>query len=534
MEKSVGNRVIKGAAIILFVGVVAKIASFLYEAVLAYYIGTSSHGDAYHMISGVQAAIYPMLSIGIWRVFMPLYKSHMAKGERDVAESLANKSITFFSIISICVVILLIVLARAVVSVIAPGFEGEVRETCIRLVRLSAPMYTFILTASVLASMLQCHNKFFGSQIREVISHVPPILVAVILYRKLGPEKGVNALAISLVLSAFFRLIIEFPFMNWGYKFKPDFNLRTPEFNLMLSRIPSAMVSAGIGQLNTVIDKSMASMLRTTGTIASLNYSSKLLHVFSGLLSTPISTALYPQMIEYISLKKDKELSKLTVRIINIFLVLMIPISVACIAFRHELIAAVYQRGAFTAQSTFMTKDVFGFYCIGIVFTACNHVISNIFYGNGDTKTPMIISIVSLVLNAGFNFLFIKLWKASGLALSTSISVIILFVLRLVLSRKYVRLDTKKMFTTGIKVLIASLIACLIPRLIFGDASIVGTEYADRMGHLIYTNRYLLLAASAAIGIPIYLGLIKLLKITELKDLIDLFLKKLKKKKAAS
>ena len=534
MSNSVGAKVFKSATIILFVGLLAKAFAFLYEAVLAYYVGMSSHGDAYHMISGVQAAIYPMLSIGIWKVFMPLYKSHMAKGERDVGEELANKSITFFTIISICLVLLLIVFARAIVSVIAPGFEGEVKETCIRLVRLSAPMYTFILSASVLAAMLQCHNKFLGSQIREVVFHIPPILVAVLLYQKLGPEKGVNALAISLVVSAFFRLLVELPFMNWGYKYKPDLKFRTPEFGLMLSRMPSAMVSAGIGQLNTVIDKSMASMLKTTGTIASLNYSSKLLHVFSGLLSTPIATALYPQMIEYSSQKKDNELSKLTVRIINIFFVLMIPVSVACIVFRQELIAVIYQRGAFTAQSTFVTKDVFGFYCIGTVFSACSQVISNIFYGNGDTKTPMIISIVSLISNVVFNFIFIKLWKASGLALSTSLSAIILFVLRVVFAKKYVKLDNEKMFTTGIKVLIASLIACLIPRLIFGDASIFGTEYADRVGHLIYTNRYLLLAASAAIGIPIYLGLIKLLKITELKDLIDIFLQKLRKKKVDS
>ena len=29
------------------------------------------------------------------------------------------------------------------------------------------------IAAAVYASMLQCHNKFFGSQIREVATHIP-------------------------------------------------------------------------------------------------------------------------------------------------------------------------------------------------------------------------------------------------------------------------------------------------------------------------------------------------------------------------
>ena len=64
---------------------------------------------------------------------------------------------------------------------------------------------------------------------------------------------------------------------------------------------------------------------------------------------------MYPQMIEMISLDKKEELGRLIVKIINIFCVLMFPITLACVLFRTELVSAVFQRGAFDASSTALT-----------------------------------------------------------------------------------------------------------------------------------------------------------------------------------
>ena len=148
----------------------------------------------------------------------------------------------------------------------------------------------------------------------------------------------------------------------------------------MLRRLPSALISEGVNQLNSLIDKAMASTL-PTGTVSALNYGQKLIHVFSGLISAAIATALYPQMIELIALKEEKALSKLMVKTINIFCVLMVPITIACVLFRSELVSAVYQRGLFTVESTAVTSGAFALYSLGLFFSAPNSIITNLFYG---------------------------------------------------------------------------------------------------------------------------------------------------------
>ena len=509
MDNSIGKRVFRGTIIIVLIGILAKLAAFISEAVLAAYLGTNYRSDAYYMVSSIQQVIYPMLSVGIWKVFLPVYKEKITQGHTYQAYELTNKAISFFTVISIAVVAMIMVLTGPVVSIVAPGFEGETRALCIRLVRISAPMYVFIIASAVYASVLQCHNKFLGSQIREVASHIPTILAAIFFYQKFGIE----AMAIALVVGGAVRLLIELPFVDWGYKYKPDLKFRTKEFLTMLKRLPSALISEGVTQLNTLIDKAMASTL-PEGTISGLNYGHRLMNVFSGLLSTAIATALYPQMIELIALKKENELRKLVVRIINIFCLLMVPVTLACVLFRTELVAAVFQRGSFTTESTALTSGVFALYSLGIFFIACNTVITNLFYGYGNTKTPMYISIANLVINVVLNLILIHLWGVNGLALATSLSAIITFFVRIKAAEKYVKLDNKKMIVTALKVLIAAAIACLIPRVIFW---------------LHPMNKFLTLIISGIIGVVVYLLVVKTLKVNEINDLTSLLKRKMKK-----
>lgn len=508
-NRSLANRIFRGTVIITLVSLLTKLTSFVAEAILAAKLGTTAQSDAYYMVISVHNVIYPMLSVGVWKVFLPLYKSHLARNELDTANSLINKSLSFFFTISFGIVVLLILFAPAFVSVIAPGFEGETKDLCVRLVRISAPKFVFTIASAVFATVLQCHEKFFGSQIREVASHVPTIIAALFFYQAFG----FDSLAIALVVAGVLRLVIELAFINWDYKFKLDFKYRTAEFALMLKRLPSALVTAGVAKLNTLIDKAMASTL-PSGTISCLNYGVKLMHVFSGLLSTAIATATYPQMIELISLKKNEELAKLVVKIVNIFCVLMVPVTIACVLFRSELVSAVFERGAFDSSSTAATASIFALYSLGLFFIACNALLSNIFYGNGDTRMAMYIGFANLGINVALNFAFMFVWGANGLALATSLSAILSFLIRFFAAKKYVRLQNRQMLVTGLKVLAASVAACFLPRVLFW---------------IIPVNKYVVLLSSALIGACVYLLLVKLLKVNEINDLFVLLRRKVKK-----
>ena len=513
-QKSTAGKIINGSLIIIAVSILAKFASFIAESINANYLGSDWRSDAFYTISSIQSVIYPMLSIGISKVFLPVYKRHLSAGEPDKADILANRMITFLAIITASVIALMMIFSEAVVSVVAPGFDEKTRTLCAELVRISSPMYLFIIFASTYSAMLHCHNRFFGSQIREVVSHIPPILCALLLYRRLGAENGIRAMAISLLVGAICRLIIELPFVNWKYRYKPDFSFRDPEFKQTIAKLPPALVSACITELNHLVDRMMASSF-AEGAISALHYASKLNNVFRGLLSTAVATAFYPQMVEMITLGEKEKLTRVVLKILNIFCILMIPVTLGCIAFQQPAIEAVYQRGKFTADNTAVTAPIFALYSIGLLFSACSSVLSNIFYGHGDTKRPMYISIIGLGINIGLNLLFSHLMGVKGLALATSVSAAVGMVIRILFVRKYLCVAWLKEGLTVLKILLAAAVS-------------VGTAYFITRP---ITNCYLLLIAAVVICAGVYLLLTKLMRIETVNDVFALVKHKLKRKK---
>lgn len=505
-ERTTGRKILKGTIVIILVSVFAKITAFFSEALLANYLGTSYQSDAYYMVSSIQQVFYPMLSVGVWKVFLPVYKDRITQKKMDEASAVANKTITLLTIVSILFVVFIWVFNDVVVRIIAPGFSDETRVLCAELVRISSPMYLFVIIAAVYASMLQCHNKFWGSQIREVATHIPTILVAILCYN----VWGVKALAVALILGGLVRLLVELPFVDWGYRFRPDFSLKDTQFIVMIKRLPSALLSEGVTQFNTLIDKVMASSL-PTGAVSSLNYGHRLMNVFSGLLSSAIATAMYPQMVELISLKKQDVLAQLMEKTIRLFFITMVPISIACIVFRTELVTLVYQRGAFGTDSTIITSSVFALYSVGLLFVACSTVLNNLFYGYGDTKTPMIISVVHLIVNVVLNLVLVWYMGVNGLALATSLSAIVTTGVRYVLCGRYIIMNGKVLLYYALKIGFVSCFSCI------GAYLLVSALFDSMLVRLVI---------GAVLGVSSYCVLLKVLHVDELNELIKIIRRK--------
>ncbi|MBR3305085.1 MAG: murein biosynthesis integral membrane protein MurJ [Clostridia bacterium] len=508
-EKTSNGRLLKGTLVTIAVSVIAKIVAFITETILAGRLGTSFKSDAYYMVTSIQYVIYPMLSVGIWKIFLPIYKEKTTLGNIEDANKLTDKVITSFSIVSIVLVAVLMIFSNGVVSVVAPGFNRETKDLCALLVKISAPMYIFIMVAAVYASMLQCHNKFLGSQIREVASHIPTIIAALLFFS----DHGIVSLAVALALGGLFRLLIELPFVDWGYRFRPSFG-KNHDFIIMMKRLPSALVSEGVNQINMLVDKMMASTL-PAGAVSGLNYGNRLTNVFSGLLSTAVSTALYPQVVELISLKKNSELNSLLSRIIRIFTLLMVPLTVACILFRSEIVSVVFERGAFGKESVILTSGTFACYSVGLFFAAVNTIIINVFYAYGDTRTPMLISIMNLIINAGFNLLLMDMIGVNGLAISTSITSLIGFLICMKRIDGNIHFSWKDLLKQFAVILAASVIACGLARIVTDHISM---------------NKYIELALAVLTGVSVYAAELKLLKIEELTLLADLIRKRIRNK----
>jgi putative peptidoglycan lipid II flippase len=95
---------------------------------------------------------------------------------------------------------------------------------------------------------------------------------------------------------------------------------------------------------------------------------------------------------------------------------------------RRQVVALLYQRGAFTAASTELVAWALLLYAAGLVSFSIVEIISRAFYALHDTKTPVFLLVISMTLNLGFSLLFTSLFKNigwmphGGLALANSLA----------------------------------------------------------------------------------------------------------------
>jgi len=506
------SKVVKNVSVILFCSIIAKILSYIWEAILAAYLGASDQADAFYMTTSIFNILFPILDIGIWKVFLPIYKTKLVQETENRASQVANIAITLFFALSICLIMGLLVLARPLVAAFAPGFSIEKRAVTIEYLRLCTPYLLFAAVSSVIGAMLQSHERFLGSQIREIGTHVARLICVIICYRSFG----IYAAILAMIVGSVVRLIIQLPFINWKWKFRPSFDFKDKDIVTMIRGLPSVALTATISHLNGMIDKMVASGA-SSGSVACLNYGHKLMNVFSGMISTAIATAVYPSIIQHIAKKEDDKLRTLLSNVLCALMFFIIPISIFCFLFSTELVTVAFQRGAFDASATSLTAGVFVGYSLGMLFLGVTTVVTNVFYGYGDTKITMYISIVEIALNIVFDLLFVKFWGVVGLAFATSISAIICLAIRMIYMKKYIRIGYKSTAIEGIKIIVLSVVACIVPYLII-----------DKLLHL---NVYLSLFIGAAVSVGIYLVLAYVLHIKMLDFVRTLIGNRLGRKK---
>ena len=483
------KRTIHNVGIILACSIVAKFLSYIWEATLAATYGATDETDALYMTSSIVYIVNPILDLGIWKVFLPIYKTKLVEKKEDLAEHIANTAMTFFFVLSFALVLLMVVCARPIVAMTAPGFSPEKKAVTIQYLRIASPYLIIVTLTSVIGAMLQSRERFLGSQIREIGTHISKIAYLFFCFRFLG----IYAAVTSHLIGSIFRLLVQLPFINWKWRFRLNFHFRDKDFVPMVKGLPAVSITAAIGHINGMVDKIFASGA-SSGSVACLNYGHRLLNVFSGMISYAVSAAVYPTMIQYIAQKKEDSLRDLLKKVIDFLGFIIIPISCFCIFFSENIVRVAFQRGAFDATATMLTAGVFTGYCVGMFFLGVSQIITNVFYGYGDTKLTMYITIVGILLNVVLDFLFMRLWGITGLAIATSISAMLSLGIRFFMLRKYIIIDYKNIVLELIKVLLISIISGSVPFALLRKVSMPNAYVSLLVGGAVFGIVYLFLA----------------------------------------
>lgn len=424
-DRGRGTGMVRGFASIGAGTLVSRLSGFAREVATAAIFGAGRSMDIF-----VAAFTIPNLFCRVFGEsavesgFMPLFKGLHARGERERAWKLAGRAGTGLAVSLLVVVALGIVGAPAIVNVVAHGFRGDTAVETVRMTRIMFPFGLLIGLAALMGAILLAFGRFQVYSLAPVLLNVGIIGAVLLLSRSLG----YYSLAIGVLAGGLLQLLVQVPFVRAlaGRDGMRAFRWSLPGRDADLRRAAGlagpVILSSAIGRMGVIVDRTVASFL-DPGSISSLYYSFRLVHLPYAILALAAGRSAAPHLAEEFALERYDGFRKALLSGIRMNLVFLVPVVVLTVWFAEPLCGLVYQRGVFGERDLAMTAAAFSMYSIGLVSMGIEFLLATAFAATLNTKTPVKVALGAFFLNAGLNLLLVRTpLRHAGLALATSIS----------------------------------------------------------------------------------------------------------------
>ncbi len=411
----------------LGVTVFSQLIAFIRESVFAYYYGVGYETDAYIMASQIPIILFAVVGTAINTVLLPIYSEQKEKVGKDGANRFLKSFSIIFIIIMLVVIILVEFMADFVVKMFAPHFSGELLALTVQYTRILFP--TVILTGiiNIYNSSYNANNQFLFPLSAGLLQNTTLIISMVIFSNRVGAWAAIWGTVLGIVLNMVVIVAFKIEIL------KVDIEIKSTWQNIKkaLYRVIPITLGVGIAEINRIIDKAIASGL-AEGSISALNYANKLTIVLASLILSAVSSVAFKQFTEDYVKQDNKNRIYTLNQYLSVLIAILTPITIGAIILKREIIVIAFGRGVFGESAVIQTVEVFQYYIYGIVFIAVREILSKFIYSTGDTKTPMINSGISVIVNLILNVILSKYLEAGGLALATTISGVVACVLLLI------------------------------------------------------------------------------------------------------
>lgn len=514
------SKVAKAAVGLMAATLIAKILGFGRELALASAYGASGTSDAFLVAMNIPAVIFSAIGTSLGTAFIPLYCDIDAKKGKRASLKFTNNVLNIVIILCLIVSLIGVIFTVPIVKLFAVGFEGKTLEQAIYFTRVLILGMAFLGISYIMMAFLQVKENFIIPGLMSVPYNML-IIVSIFLSVMINP----NLLPWGTLFGLSLQFIFQYPFARKkGYRYRPYINLKDKYLKKMLWLIGPVLIGVAVTQVNSIVDRTIASTL-VEGSISALNYATKLNQFVMGMFIVSISSVIYPMLSKLSTENNQKKFKESIVTAINVVILIIIPISVGAIILATPIVRLLFERGNFDARATQMTSVALVFYSVGMLGFGLRDILGKIFYSLQDTKTPMINGIIAMVLNIILNLAFVKYtnMQLGGLAFATSISSLVtISLLSFSLRRKIGAFGGKKIITVLIKAIVSALLMAFVTRFTYNILdSILSTGFIQSA---------IKLGVSVGLGAIVYGISIIVLRVNEVKLLVKMLSSKVKRK----
>ncbi|NCD00767.1 murein biosynthesis integral membrane protein MurJ [bacterium] len=523
------NSITSAAALVAVFSLLSRVLGILRDRILAGQFGAGEITDVYYAAFRVPDLLFNLIVLGALSAgFIPVFTKLVKNFSLEKKESnknnkeawdLASNVLNLLLLTLIFLSILGMIFTPQLVNVIVPGFSLELKVLTVKLTRIMFLSPIFLGISSVLGGILQSYKKFLAYSLAPVLYNLG--IIFGILY--LVPRFGNSGLAWGVILGAFLHMAIQIPSaVSSGFKYSFRLDLKSKYLKKIIRMMVPRTLALAISQINLLVITIIASTLMV-GSLAIFNFANNLQSFPIGIFGISFAVAAFPVFSRLSN--NNKELKNSFLKTFKQILFFIIPATILFITLRAQIIRVILGTGEFNWQDIILTIETLGFFSLSLFSQATIPLLVRVFYAKEDSKTPFYSALIAMVINIILSIYFSIILGISGLSLAFSIASVLNFViLWIVLSYRLEGLVSRNLIFSIIKMSLAAMAAGGTVQL----AKVLVWPYIDMTTFIgVFTQGLV----SGLAGLFVYIVLCYILKVEELKNIINNFKRKISWKK---
>lgn len=415
----------RAAGLVMILILVSRLLGLVREVVIAQVFGMTWETDVFRNAFNLPDLMYFLLvGGGLNAAFIPVFTSHLARGEEDEAWYVASSFFTLTLTLLIAMAALGAWLTPHLTPLVGYGFAGEAKALLIDLMRILFVAVFFTALGGLGMGVHKSYKSFTAPMVGPILYNSAIIVGAFSLARYIG----IYSMAVGTVVGAMLNFAAQLPFFvrKAAGRFRPRLDLKHPSLIRILKLMGPSVVALSIFQVSFTISANLASAL-TEGSASALRIGQQLVQLPLGIFAMGMGTVLLPTLSE-LAARRDIDGFKDTFSTgLRAVLFVTIPAAFGLAVLAVPIVRLLFESGEFTAADTHLAAVAVRFYSVGLFAQAASQILVQVFSALQDTKALVRVSLFSIVTNTALSLLLLWVtpWGHGALALAWSVTVIL-------------------------------------------------------------------------------------------------------------
>lgn len=400
----------------------SRVFGFVRDMMIATTLGASIYTDAFFVAFKLPNFLRRLFAEGAFNsAFLPMFAGMLKTEGKEASMQFASEAYSWLFFILCIITTLAIIFMPHLMFILAPGFSDDPvkLELTIALTRITFPYIIFISLVCLQGGILNSIDKFAAVAATPILMNIC-FIIGLPLFSPFTPTAA-HAFAWGVLLAGLVQFL-------WLYRFCHQANMSpklhfpkfTPHVKKLFTLIAPAALGAGVAQINLMIDLIIASDIHQG--VSYLYYADRIYELPLGVIGIAVATALLPALSKHVRAGAHDEAVKYTNQAIMLVMCFGLPCATALTLIAEPVIAVVFEHGEFSSQDTLLTFPALIAFACGLPAFLLVKIFASCFFAAQDTKTPVRIAIICVLVNLTFNLLLKASFAHVGMAMATSIS----------------------------------------------------------------------------------------------------------------